>query len=39
MLKIEDKKKIEVDRCSKCGRLYIKNGESNRCRECERRCL
>ncbi len=40
MLKIEEIKKIEVEKCSKCGKLYVKEDENNnKCKECERRCL
>lgn len=37
MLKIEEIKKIEVEKCSKCGKLYVKEDENNKCKDCERK--
>ena len=40
-MKIEEIKKIYVERCSKCGRLYEvergkENSSSKECKECEK---
>lgn len=37
MSRIEEIKKIYVERCSKCGKLYVKENESNKCKDCERK--
>lgn len=35
MLKIENIEEIEVNICKECGKMYVQEDESDKCKECK----